>query len=83
MALTTTEVFVIPISDRNLICYDITGDASATTWTAPCGTIDAAWVQCETAADQDIGITFATNVVTFTEAIAAASVYKVFVIGTA
>jgi len=83
MALTTTAICEIPVANQLLICYKLVGDASTTTWTAPCGTVDAAWVQGTASGQVDVSISWATNVVTFSEAFAAASTYYVFVIGTA
>jgi len=83
MAFTETKIFEVPVANQMFICYLLLGDASDTAWTAPCGTIDAAWVQATTAAEGVLGISWATNVVTFTSAPAATSYYYTFVIGTA
>jgi hypothetical protein len=83
MAFTETAVFAIPVANQMFICYRLVGDASDTTWSAPCGKVDAAWVQGTASGNVDVSISWATNVVTFSEAFAAASTYYVYVIGTA
>ncbi|MFA5132941.1 MAG: hypothetical protein WC444_06470 [Candidatus Paceibacterota bacterium] len=83
MAFTETAIFAVPVANQMFICYKLTGDASDTAWTAPLGTIDACWVQETTAFEGRLGVSFATNVVTFSSAPAATSYYYVFVIGTA
>ena len=83
MALVETAIFEIPVANQLFICYKLVGDASDTTWTAPCGTVDAAWIQGTASGQVDVSISWATNVVTFSEAFAAASTYYCFVIGTA
>lgn len=83
MAFTETEIFTSYIRDRVFTCYSLVGDASDTTWSAPVGTIDAAWIQGTTGAEGILGISWATNVVTFTAAPAATSTYYVYVVGTA
>uniref|UniRef100_A0A6M3KUA6 Uncharacterized protein n=1 Tax=viral metagenome TaxID=1070528 RepID=A0A6M3KUA6_9ZZZZ len=85
MALTTALLFEAQWGDKQIVCYKITGDASTTTWTAPVGVIDAAWLQPYTLMgnDDDCIVTWATNVITFGTTLAAASVAVVFVAGTA
>ena len=83
MAFTETAIFEIPVANQMLVCYKLQGDASDVAWTAPIGTIDAVWIQGTTDAEGIVGISFATNVVTFATAPAATSYYYVFVIGTA
>lgn len=89
MALTTTEMFQSQWGDKQVVCYKITGDAAETTWTAPVGTIDAAWLQPYALmggaiyGTDDVQITWATNIITFASALAATSVCVVFVVGTA
>ena len=88
MALTTSKLFFTLLGDKTFLCYEITGDASETTWTAPVAIIDAAWAQEITAGvtagyQSGVYISHATNVVTFGTAPAAASKFNVFVVGTA
>lgn len=83
MAFTETAIFEVPVANQLFICYKLVGDASDTAWTAPCGTIDAAWVQSTGASNVDPAVSWATNVVTFSAAPAAASTFYVFVVGTA
>lgn len=83
MAFTETAIFAIPVANQMFVCYRLQGDASDTAWTAPVGTIDAVWVQETTGFESRLGVSYATNVVTFSAAPAATSYYDVFVIGTA
>ena len=86
MALTTTENFYVQLGASNvLVGYEITGDGSTTTWTVPVGTIDSAWLSLHGTTGGTLvnSLSWATNVLTFTPALAAASTCAVFVIGDA
>jgi hypothetical protein len=83
MAFTETAIFVVPVANQLFICYKLVGDDSDTTWSAPCGTIDAAWIQGTGTSNVDPVVSWATNVLTFSAAPAAASTFYAFVIGTA
>lgn len=45
MAITATKLFNTICGDRIFGCYQIQGDNSTTTWTAPVAAIDGAWFQ--------------------------------------
>ena len=83
MAFTETEVFVQQLGNRLFGCFKLTGDASDTTFSAPCGVIDAAWVQSYAASGAGVtdAITWATNVITFQNAPGSGDIYHVFFVG--
>ena len=83
MAFTESEQYFDYFGSRRFVIYKLTGDGSDTAWTAPVGTIHAAWIQEYTsgATGTSVSISYSTNVVTFNTAPASGQVIHVHVIG--
>uniref|UniRef100_A0A6M3LHP9 Uncharacterized protein n=1 Tax=viral metagenome TaxID=1070528 RepID=A0A6M3LHP9_9ZZZZ len=80
MAFTAAKMFETVIDGRIFGGYKLTGDGSDTTWTAPVGILDAAWINTATA-DAGTSISFATNVVTFDGALETHEYVHVYYVG--
>jgi len=83
MAFTETKVFITTIGNKTFGCYKLTGDGSDTTFTAPIGTVDAAWFQrLDDTATSEL-LSWATNIITFAEAPANTKFIYIFFVGSA
>lgn len=85
MAFTESEVFITVLGNKVFGCYKLTGDGSDTTFVAPIGTIDSAWVQAgtDTALDSDSTISWSGSTITFGTAPVNTGTLWVFFIGSA
>jgi len=81
MAFTETEVFMDAIGNRTFGCYLLEADGSDTTFKAPVGQIDAAWMQTRTAAATG-SLSWSGNTITFTSAYDDGDYLYIFFVGT-
>ena len=83
MAFTESEKFHTVMGDRVFGCYQLTGDASDTAWSAPLSVIDAAWIQEYNTGStgSSLAFTVSTNTITFGRTLAATEIVWVFYIG--
>jgi hypothetical protein len=80
---TSTKMFLTVMGDKVVGCYKLEGDGAETDWTAPVGTIDAAWFQRYDDTETSELLSWSGATVTFGAAPANGKLILLFFVGSA